>query len=176
MTPHVQFGFQQTARHANRPRARIAKTTARGRTLSTGVMKYSVALVSALVIAGCKSAPTVTPQNDLQNEQTNGAISFLLTSAASDFHKQSIQPEGFRHVRAGWVQLSVDKRQYRLCGEFLHKGESGKSNWPPFVTIQTSGYELYLGEMAANWCKDPAITWERGDLSSVLQGHYGSLR
>ena len=67
-------------------------------------------------------------------------------------------------------------KQYRLCGEFLPAQESGKSDWTPFVTIKTSGYEQMIGAQAVSLCAHPSMTWDKGDLSSSLQSRLDSLQ
>ena len=59
------------------------------------------------------------------------------------------------------------------AGNFLAKG---KPDWVPFVTVKTSGYEQWLGDQAASFCKSPPMIWESGDLSSSLQSRFESLR
>jgi hypothetical protein len=109
-----------------------------------------------------------------QERQTSDAVQqFLLAAAAADFHKHGSHPAYFRDVQIGRAATAGGGEQYRLCGQFLAKG---KPDWVPFVTVKTSGYEQWLGDQAASFCKSPPMIWESGDLSSSLQGRFASLR
>jgi len=97
----------------------------------------------------------------------------LLTSAARDFREHGPKgPFHFRNVRVG--HLTTDgKESYRLCGEFLLEGD--KTEWTPFATIKTSGYEQYIGGQAANYCQGSSFVWDsEGDLSPSLQSQLDS--
>lgn len=105
-------------------------------------------------------------------------VQFLLTSAATDFHthrpKDSVR---FRDVRVGYVMTRGGEKQYRLCGQFLPAVAAGKAEWTPFATIKTSGYEQYVGALAASFRQDQSVTWDDvDDLSSSLQSRIDSLR
>ena len=105
-------------------------------------------------------------------------VQFLLTSAATDFHthgpKDTVR---FRDVRVGYVMTPGGEKQYRLCGQFLPAVEAGKAEWTPFATIKTSGYEQYIGALAASFRHDQSVIWDDvGDLSSPLQSRLDSLR
>jgi len=60
-------------------------------------------------------------------------------------------------------------------GQFLPTQPKDKSDWVPFVTIKTSGYEQYLGNQAAGFCERLSVVWEGGDLSLLLQSRFDSL-
>src|SRR5262245_47390658 len=106
-----------------------------------------IALVIPLVIAcGASDAAPNGPSNPAQ-PPTNPSVEFLLTSAATDFREHG-HPTRFRHVRSGYITAGDGTKQYRLCGEFLPAESKGKAEWTPFVTVQTSGYEQWLGGQA----------------------------
>ncbi|MGB2869357.1 MAG: hypothetical protein WBD36_12960 [Bacteroidota bacterium] len=67
--------------------------------------------------------------------------------------------------------------QYMLCGQFLPAQEGGKTEWMPFVTIKTSGYEQWIGAQALGFCQGSSVIWDKvADLSSSLQSRLDSLR
>jgi hypothetical protein len=70
-------------------------------------------------------------------------IQFLTDSTAQDLmsHKPPTVND-IRNVKAGYIPSGKDTT-YLLCGEVFTK--EGK-DWVPFVTIKTSGYELYIGD------------------------------
>ena len=105
----------------------------------------------------------------------NPEIEFLLTSAATDFHThRGSYPARFRNVRSGYFVMADGTRQYRLCGEFLPAQGGREAEWTRFVTIRTDPYEHWLGGQAAPYC-DASVTWDEGDLSSLLQRRLDSL-
>jgi hypothetical protein len=64
-----------------------------------------------------------------------------------------------------------------LCGQFLSAKGEKDTEWTPFATIKTSGYEQWLGTQAAGFCQDSSVTWDKvGDLSSLLQTRLDALR
>ena len=141
------------------------------------VMRFIVALLSTCVLLACSTAPAARNRPQIQEEPLNSAVEFLLTSAATDFHAHGPPaPVRFRDVRSGYIMTPDRGKQYRLCGSFSRAEESGKAEWTPFVTIQTSGYEQLLGAQAMNYCARSSVTWDKGDLSSSLQSRLESLR
>jgi hypothetical protein len=83
----------------------------------------------------------------------------------------------FRDVRVGYIVTPDGTKQYMLCGQFLPERGKGKTEWTPFVTIKTSGYEQWLGVQAASFCQQSSIIWEeQNDLSASLQSQLDSLR
>jgi hypothetical protein len=105
-------------------------------------------------------------------------MEFLLRSAANDFHvHRPPVVERFRDVRFGHVMTPAGAKQYQLCGEFLPQQPEGKTEWMPFATIKTSGFEQYLGGQAASWCQRSQFVRDRDeDLSATLQNRLDSLR
>ncbi len=131
-----------------------------------GTALIGLVLALATLFSACGRAPSSdsSPRAAVPGEHTE----FLLTSAAADFRAQGEpRPVRFRNVRSGHI-VTEGVTQYRLCGEFLPQGGEKKGEWVPFATIRTSPYEQWLGGQAQPFCKDAAMTWEEGDLSSVL--------
>jgi hypothetical protein len=152
-------------------------------------MRYLAALFGTLVLAACSTAPatrnesstvspTPVPTAELQKASIDPVVQFLLTAAATDFHKHGPPgPVRFRDVRIGHVISPSGAEQYLLCGLFLPAQEAGQAEWTPFATIKTSGYEQWLGAQAAHWCQGSSVIWDKGgDLSSSLQNRVDSLR
>jgi len=105
------------------------------------------------------------------------AIAISATAAATDFHTQHpAHTIYFRNVRIGRVMTLEGEKQYILCGQFLPARAKDKADWTPFVAIKTSGYEKWLGDQAARFCKRSSIIWDKGDLSSSLQSRFDSLQ
>jgi hypothetical protein len=72
---------------------------------------------------------------------------------------------------------SEGEPQYLLCGEFLAAQPGGKPVWTPFATIKTSGYEQWNGGQSVHYCRGQSVIWDKqGDLSSLLQSRFDSLR
>jgi len=135
-------------------------------------MRFIVQSLSTCALLACRAAPA-----PVQAAALGSSVEYLLTSAAADFHAHG--PPAllrFRDVRSGYVMSPDGARRYRLCGWFSSAVDSGKAEWMPFVTIQTSGYEQYLGTQAAGFCAPSSLTWDTGDLSSSLQRRIDPLR
>jgi len=116
------------------------------------------------------------PAHEQAKASKDAPLEFLLTSAAADFHSQHPSHTiHFRKVHIGHVKTPGGEKQYILCGQFLTAREDSKGGWATFVTIKTSGYEQWLGDQAATFCKRPSIIWEKGDLSPLLQTRFDSL-
>jgi hypothetical protein len=152
-------------------------------------MRYLTLLFTAFVLTACSLAlvtrinsdkpasSTPDPASELQEAAMDSVVQFLLTSAATDFktHRPP-DPVSFRDVRIGHIMTQNGEEQYMLCGQFLTK-EWGRAVWTPFATIKTSGYEQWLGAQAAGFCQGASVVWDKdGDLSSLLQSRYDSLR
>lgn len=146
-------------------------------------------LFTALVLAGCDSAPvkrgdsprgdsTQLPASQPQEASPDSILEILTTTAATDFHaNRSSDPGRFRAVRLGYIMTPRGERQYMLCGEFMPSAQGGAAEWTPFATIRTSPYEQWLGRQAASLCQDPSVIWDQGrDWSSLLQRRLDSLR
>lgn len=148
-------------------------------------MRYFLTILFATILStACSTAPatnsnsagaspTKKPAVEPQKASIEPIKQFLLTSAASDFHDHGpAGPLQFRGLRIGHIAGADGKESYRLCGEFL---QQGKTEWMPFTTIKTSGYEQYIGGAVANYCP-ASIVWDTdGDLSSTLQNQLASL-
>ena len=164
----------------------LAENGNAGRRLEANLVRYLVALI--VTVAACGRAPASREQpQTLASAPVAGSVShgasldstiqFLLRSAAADFHAhRPPDPVRFRDVRLGHTTSSRGERRYRLCGQFL-PAEEGKAEWTPFTTIQTSGYEQWLGAQAAGYCQGASFAWDSvGDLSSSLWSRFESLR
>jgi hypothetical protein len=136
-----------------------------------------------LLFTACNTAPATrnespavspTPVVAPPQGSIDPVAAFLLSSAAKDFHTHG--PSGslrFREVRVGHLTTPSGEEQHMLCGQFLAEG---KTEWTPFATIKTSGYEQWNGAQAESFCQRPSITWDKaGDLSSLLQTRLESL-
>jgi hypothetical protein len=150
------------------------------------LLRYLVALLVTLLCAACSRTPA--PRGQLQpaspgqvsasDGQLDSLIRLLLAEAASDFH--SHRPPSLAHVRnvrIGHVTTADGAKQYMLCGEFFPAQREGKAEWTPFATIQTSGYEQWLGAQGASLCQRSTVIWDsKRDLSSSLQTQLDSMR
>lgn len=132
-------------------------------------MRSLVALLVTFVLAACGTAPAARDQPRPQSASPSAAVESLLTWAATDFNaNRGVYPARFRNVRSGYYVMADGTRQYRLCGEFLPAREGGTAEWVRFATITTDPYEQWIGGSAAPYC-DASVTWDEGDLSSLLQ-------
>lgn len=140
-------------------------------------MRYLV-LFATLGLAACGTAPVTRSESQAVSPTRVSIVRFLLAAAATDFHAhRPPDPVRFRGVRIGHVMTPSGEAQYRLCGQFLPAPEGGKAAWTPFATIQTSGYEQWIGARAADFCQGSSFIWDKvGDLSSALQSRLDSLR
>lgn len=140
-------------------------------------MRFLLASFSTCVLLACSTAPGARNESPIQGEPLSSTVEFLLTSAATDFsHMRALPPSvRFRDVRTGYIVTPENGKQYRLCGSFS-PALDGKDGWTHFVTIKTSGYEQYLGAQALNECTRAGITWDKGDLSSLLQSQLARIR
>ena len=140
-------------------------------------MRTLVALLTTLVLAACSTAPAARDQSHPQNASVSSAAESMLTWAATDFHThRGSYPARFRNVRSGYFVTAEGTRQYRLCGEFLPAQGGDTAQWTRFVTITTDPYEQWIGGQAAPFCDDASMTWEQGDLSSLLKSRLDSLQ
>ncbi len=152
-------------------------------------MRHVGFLFGVILLATCSTAwmtqieaqtvsPAQVPVTKTQKASLDSVVQFLLTSAATDFHDHGpAGPLRFRKVRIGHAVTNSADKHYRLCGQFLRTQKGVKSQWTPFATIKTSGYEQMIGAQAEAYCQDSSFIWDKvGDLSSALQRRYDSLR
>lgn len=106
----------------------------------------------------------------------DSTIDFLITSAATDFHKhQPPTPIDFRNVKVGYSLSSNNEKTYVLCGEFLSK--EAQETWLSFATVKTSGYEQYLGNQARAFCENATIvSTGKVDLALHLKNKLAGVR
>ena len=144
-------------------------------------MKILLLVIATLTFAAC-SKPSVTKSDAsptaVSSPKFDPNVEFLLTSAATDFKEhRPPDPARFRNVRVGHITSPEGEKQYRMCGEFLPKGDEAKDEWKSFATIKTSGYEQWLGSQAASYCQGSSFVWDDvGDLSSELQSRLDRIR
>ncbi len=142
-----------------------------------------------LLLSACSTAPVAHNQSQAVNPTpgaTSGSqkasmdsvVQFLLASASSDFHAQRASHiAGFRDVHLRLRVSSSGEKTYLLCGQALTEQPAGNSQWIPFATIKTSGYEQYIGVQAETICQGTSIvSGEESGLSSVLQNRFDSLK
>jgi hypothetical protein len=133
-------------------------------------MRFSALILTALVLGACNkpAAPAGPPP------VSDTDVQFLLASSAADFHAHP--PEGtvrFREVRA----VRRGTNQVLVCGKYLAGTDADGAPGTPFVTVKTSGYELYIGSQSeAAWCVGDSLAWNPGDLSATLQQQFDSLK
>jgi hypothetical protein len=152
-------------------------------------MGYAAIVFAALAFAACGTAPAQRSEAQQEHRSTQTATpeekafldsvtQFLLTSAANDFYSHGpTDPVRFRDVRLGHVMDFTGEEQYFLCGKFLPEQQDNRGEWTTFATVQTSGYEQWVGAQAENLCQRPSVVWyDMGDLSSSLQSQLDSLR
>lgn len=153
------------------------------------LMRCAAVLCTALGLAACATNPSTrvepeaagsrrAPTPEIQDTSTDSVARFLIEAAARDFKAhRTPAPARFRNVRLGHVMTAGGVEQYMLCGQFLPAQQGGGPAWIEFATIKTSGYEHWVGERAAGFCKAPAVIWDRlGDLTPALQSQLESLR
>ena len=71
-----------------------------------------------------------------------------------------------------WFELAPGERPKDLP----YLDEETIAGWTPFLTIQTSGYEQYLGAPAADSCGRLSVVWIEENLSSSLQSQLYALK
>src|SRR5262245_24140361 len=70
-------------------------------------MRYVAAILSTLLVVGCRSTPASRSHTQSRDVPTDAPLEFLLTSAAADFHAHHPPyPTRFRDVRLGYVEAS----------------------------------------------------------------------
>ena len=151
-------------------------------------MRYSAVLIAVMCFATCRAqtpdnesqarSSGQNPAREMRKESRDSVVQFLVASCANDFHAhRPPDPVRFRDVRIGHYLSKDGTTLYMLCGQFLPAQGGDKAVWTAFATIQTSGYEQYLGPQAASFCQNSTVTMDTlGDLSSSLQDRYESLR
>ena len=152
-------------------------------------MRYLASLFAILLLAA-STTPLYT-QNitqavgrthltapEKEKATVDSVVQFLIFAAATDFHAHGPSgPLRFREVRIGHVMTANAEKQYRLCGQFMRTQQGVASQWTPFATIKTSGYEQWIGDRAAAFCQDSSFVWENvDDLSSSLQSRFDTIR
>ena len=140
--------------------------------ISSAALVRSLAVVFViLALAACSAAPAARSESAAPIDPV---VQFLITSAATDFHThRPPDPVRFRDVRVGHT-TAEGRERYMLCGQFQ---TADGSEWTPFVTIKTSGYEQYIGNQGKAFCQGSSVVWDKtGDLSASLQSRLDSLK
>ena len=134
--------------------------------------KLAAALI--LLATACSSAPVVEDPKAAARAAEDASRSYLLESAAADFHRHGPAPSRFRNVRYGVVEGAGGSSMPLICGEFqtADKGEE----WIAFATLGTSKYEQWIGGQGKGFCERPAFGWDEDDLSAELQKRVGALK
>jgi len=131
--------------------------------------KWAFTLGVVIILAACDGKTTDTPNTiSVADEKT---IEFLLDSAAGDFRRTSKQlPSDFKNVYFGQIFHKTGVTQNILCGEFFANLEGGSGIWTDFATVQTVGYEQWLGASSGQFCKhDEAQIHSKNDLTSEIK-------
>ncbi len=151
------------------------------------IMRTLAILIAVAILAPCggstpaygRSSSPAPAHAKAASEKAppDSVVQFLLTSAARDFRDHGPSGiVGFRRVRIGHLTNPAGHAQYFLYGEFQTKRSGSKSHWTSFATIKTSGYELWIGDQAAQLRQRSSVIWDtKDDLSASLQRRLTSL-
>lgn len=135
------------------------------------MVKLITTLVAVLSIGGCSEKP------DPMSERPSPIIVLPMTAdaiievAIEDFQShQPPTPVDFRNVRFGLIPNDEQQNLAMLCGEFLAFDGKDKREWTAFATIQTEGYEQWLGGAAFGICQHSHIKWQgNADYSAAFK-------
>jgi len=135
----------------------------------TTFYKLAVSLGLAVLLVACSGKATDTSMAISIIDKK--AISFLLDSAAGDFRLTSKQlPSDFKNVYFGQIFHIDGTKQNILCGEFFANWGAGSGAWADFATVQTIGYEQWLGVSSGQFCKHTeAKIHTKNDLTSEIK-------
>jgi len=131
--------------------------------------KWAVLLGFIIALAACGDKAVDTPNTiSAADEKT---IEFLLDSAVGDFRITSKElPSDFKNVYFGQVFHKNGVTQNILCGEFFANREGNSNIWTDFATVQTIGYEQWLGASSDQFCKHAeAIIYASNDLTPEIK-------
>ncbi|OEO32118.1 hypothetical protein VW23_000850 [Devosia insulae DS-56] len=125
---------------------------------------FKMLAVAALLLA--QAQPVSSPKT----------VEELVAASVADFRAhQTPPPTDFRAVRAGILTNADGNQQLLLCGEALVTPEEG-ATWLPFATLQTGGYEQWLGGHATGLCTQPGIEWQPvEDLARPMKAELAKL-
>jgi hypothetical protein len=125
---------------------------------------FKILAVAALLLA--QAQPVSSP----------ATVDELVAASVADFRAhQTPPPTDFRAVRAGTLTNADGSRQLLLCGEALVTPEA-VATWLPFATLQTGGYEQWLGGHATDLCTQPGIEWQPAeDLAATMTAEFAKL-
>lgn len=103
---------------------------------------------------------TTAADPDAPHELT-ASLGYLISSAAEDFRTHSPGRVEVRTVRFGLRDTTGGRESYVLCGEFRRPSDGDSAPWTPFATVETSKYELWLGE--TTFCQTLSGAWNTSD-------------
>jgi hypothetical protein len=136
-----------------------------------GVRKaIGILVLSALLLAGCQASVQISGRPPATVD-ANAEV-FLLEAAASDF-RTHVGPNGvsFRNVHACVIRGGNGSTMNLMCGEF--RTADGATDWEPFATLRTDGYENWLGASATAYCRGPNTVLDANrDLAAALGRQY----
>lgn len=143
-------------------------------------MRCLIILIIIVTLAACSAGSVnynkTQTAGHIEEGSLDSIIQFLITSAATDFHAHKPYPASFRNVHIGHI-TSNGIVLFMLCGEFLRVQDGGNTEWMPFATIKTSGYEQWVGSQALAYCQSRSFILEKNeDFSSMLQNRLDSLK
>jgi len=135
----------------------------------TTFYKWGLSLGLAIILAACGGKAADTPKTTSAADEKT--IEFLLNAAAGDFRRTSKElPSDFKNVYFGQIFHKSGVTQNILCGEFFANLEGSNGIWTDFATVQTVGYEQWLGASSGQFCKHAeARIHAKNDLTSELK-------
>lgn len=134
--------------------------------------KLITTLVAVLSIGGCSEKPDpMSERKPLPIIVQPMTADAMIVVAIEDFQShQPPTPVDFRNVRFGLMPKDEQQNRALLCGEFLVFDGKDKREWTAFATIQTEGYEQWLGGAAFGICQQSNIKWQGdADYSAALK-------
>jgi hypothetical protein len=90
----------------------------------------------------------------------------IVTDVLQDFDRQGAPPAEFRNVRLGLYTYRPGDRRPILCGQFRPDGVD--SAWEQFVSLDTHGYEHWLGLSATALCQREDVALEGADWAARM--------
>lgn len=127
------------------------------------------AVLAVATAASCGYARAAEPKSASPLGSVPGptVVEFLLSTAVSEFRTPGrVRAISFRNVQVGYF-ADTGPGRYVLCGN-VEVAKTQGSEWIQFATIQTSGYEQWLGGVAASICASSYVRWYPGDYSPEL--------
>lgn len=85
----------------------------------------------------------------------------IITETMLDFERQDATPAEFREVKLGLYTYRPGDRRPILCGQF--RSQAPDSNWQYFASIDTHGYEHWIGTHAVTLCQGESVALDMDD-------------